>query len=133
MTFFNLKADSVAKEMGLRKEKKSLTYFIPATLHVNYTYNHSDRLTMVTGVKHMLNAAYIPRLYIKMVYYLKKNLIIVPTLAYGGFGRGDFELGIAKSFKDKLMISANLFYLEYFLLPKKSSGNGFNLSLTALF
>jgi hypothetical protein len=81
----------------------------------------------------MLNAAYIPRLYIKMVYYLKKNLIIVPTLAYGGFGRGDFELGIAKSFKDKLMISANLFYLEYFLLPKKSSGNGFNLSLTALF
>jgi hypothetical protein len=81
----------------------------------------------------MLNAAYIPRLYIKMVYYLKKDLIIAPILAYGGFGRGDFELGIIKSVKDKLMISANLFYLEYFLLPKKSSGNGLNLSLTALF
>jgi hypothetical protein len=131
--FSNLKADSVASDMGLQKEKKSFTFIIPATFQINYVYHYNDRLSLVAGIKHMVNAAYIPRVYIKPVYYLKKDLIIAPTIAYGGFGRGDFELGIAKSFKDKLMVSLNLFYLEYFLLPKKSSGNGLNLSLTKLF
>jgi hypothetical protein len=41
--FSNLKADSVAKEMGLKKEKKNINYFIPATFHVNYVYNHSEQ------------------------------------------------------------------------------------------
>jgi hypothetical protein len=131
--FTNLKTDSVAKSLGIQKEKKNITYLIPATVHLNYVYNYSDRLTLVGGIKHIINASYIPRLYVKSVYYLKKDLIIIPMLAYGGFGRADIELGISKSFRDKLMISANLFYLEYFVMPKKSSGNGLNLSVTKLF
>jgi hypothetical protein len=131
--FNNLKTDSVAKSIGLQKEKKNITYMIPATFHINYVYNYSDRLTLVGGVKHIINASYIPRVYIKSVYYLKKDLIIIPVLAYGGFGRADIEFGISKSFHDKLMISANLFYLEYFLMPKRSSGNGLSMSITKLF
>ncbi|MFL5731061.1 MAG: hypothetical protein ACJ75J_16355 [Cytophagaceae bacterium] len=131
--FSNIKADTIAQGMGLHKEKKNFGYVIPATFHVNYVYNYSDRLTLVGGIKQMINVAYIPRLYLKSVYYVKKDLAIIPMIAYGGFGRGDFELGVSKSFKDKLMVSVNLFYLEYFILPKKSSGNGFNFSLTKLF
>jgi hypothetical protein len=131
--FTNLKADSIAKSMGLQKGEKNITYIIPATLHLNYVYNYSDRLMLVAGAKHIINASYIPRLYVKSVYYLKKDLIVIPMLAYGGFGRADIELGISKSFRDKLMISANLFYLEYFVMPKKSSGNGLSVSITKLF
>jgi hypothetical protein len=131
--FNNLKTDSVAKNIGLQKEKKNITYMIPATIHVNYVYNYNDRLTLVGGIKHIINASYIPRVYVKSVYYLKKDLIIIPMLAYAGFGRADIEFGISKSFNDKLMVSANLFYLEYFLMPKKSSGNGLSLSVTKLF
>ncbi|HXA03061.1 MAG TPA: hypothetical protein VNW99_13795, partial [Cytophagaceae bacterium] len=131
--FTNLKADSIAKSMGLQKEKKNITYMIPATFHLNYVYHYNDRLTLVGGVKHIINASYLPRVYIKSVYYLKKDLVIIPMLAYGGFGRADFEFGISKSFHDKLMVSANLFYLEYFLMAKKSSGNGLSLSVSKLF
>ena len=131
--FTNLKTDSVAKSIGIQKEKKKITYMIPATVHLNYVYNYSDRLTLVGGIKHIINTSYIPRLYIKSVYYLKKDLIVIPMLAYGGFGRADIELGISKSFRDKLMISANLFYLEYFLMAKKSSGNGLSLSISKIF
>jgi hypothetical protein len=131
--FSNFKADSIAKDMGLSKERKNLSYLIPATFHLNYIYHYNDRLSLVGGIKHMINASYIPRFYLKSLYYLKNDLVIIPMIAYGGFGRGDFELGISKSFKDKLMVSVNMFYLEYFLLAKKSSGNGLNLSVTKLF
>jgi hypothetical protein len=131
--FTNMKGDTLAKNLGLNKEKKSVNFLIPATFHINYLYNYNNRLSFVGGIKYMINASYIPRLYLKSIYYIKKDLIIIPMFAYGGFGRADFELGIAKSFKDRLIISANLFYFEYLVLPKKSSGNGFNVSLTKVF
>jgi hypothetical protein len=131
--FTNIKADTLAKSMGLQKEKKNINFLTPATFHVNYLYHYNSKISFAGGIKYMINASYIPRLYVKTIYYLRKDLIIIPMVAYGGFGKADFELGIAKSFKDKLIISANLFYAEYLLLPKKTSGNGFHVSITKLF
>jgi hypothetical protein len=132
-TFTQIKADKIAGDLNISKQKKNITYFVPATIHLNYLHHLSDKLSMVAGVKYMLNANYIPRVYFKSIYYLKKNFIIAPSLAYGGFGRMDFEIGAAKSFRDTFIVSVNVFYLEYLLLPKKSSGHGFNFSLTKLF
>jgi hypothetical protein len=131
--FTNMKADTLAKSLGMNKENKTINFLIPATFHVNYLYNYNTRLSFVGGIKYMINASYIPRIYVKTIYYVKKDLILIPMVAYGGFGRADLELGVAKSFKDKLIVSLNLFYVEYLLLPKKSSGNGFNVSLTKVF
>jgi hypothetical protein len=131
--FSQIKADSIAEDLGIKGIEKDFTYTIPATFHVNYVHYLSEKITMVGGVKYMLRAAYIPRVYVKGLYYFNDNFFIAPVIAYGGFGRLDFELGAAKSFNDKLIISANAFYLEYVLLPKKSSGQGFNFSVTKLF
>ncbi|MBX9850945.1 MAG: hypothetical protein K2X86_04220 [Cytophagaceae bacterium] len=126
------KADSIAANLGIKKKKENLTYFIPASLHVNYLFRMTSSLSMVAGVKYYIKANYIPRIYVKSIYYLNNRFMIAPMIAYGGYGKLDFELGAAKSFKDSFIISANVFYLEYLLLPKKSAGHGFNFSLTKL-
>jgi len=131
--FSQIKADSIAGDLGVKRSEKDFTYTIPATFHVNYVRYLSEKITLVGGVEYMLRAAYIPRVYVKGLYYFKDDFFIAPVVAYGGFGRLDFELGAAKSFNNKLVISANAFYLEYVLLPKMSSGQGFNFSVTKLF
>ena len=130
--FTQIKADSIAASLGIKKKKENLTYFIPTSLHVNYMFNMTPKLSLVAGVKYYIKANYIPRIYVKSIYYLNNRFMIAPMIAYGGYGKLDFELGAAKSFKDSFIISANVFYLEYLLLPKKSAGHGFNFSLTKL-
>ena len=107
--------------------------FLPTTVHLNYLYKFSEKLTVAIGIKQMLNVSYKPRLYVKPIYYLNSSLIVAPTIAYGGFGGADLELGLAKKFNNHLLISANIFYIEYILLPKKTSGHGFNVSISKLF
>lgn len=131
--FSQIKVDSIAADLGIKGFEKDFTYTIPATFHVNYVRYLSEKITLVGGVKYMLRSAYIPRVYVKGLYYFSDDFFIAPVIAYGGFGRLDFELGAAKSFNGKLILSANAFYLEYLLLPKKTSGQGFNFSVTKLF
>jgi hypothetical protein len=131
--FTQTKADNIAQDMGLKKTEKSFTWFIPATIHLSYFYNFSEKLDFVAGVKYMLNAAYIPRVYVKGLYYINSGFLISPIIAYGGFGKLDLELAAAKKFGPRFMLGANIFYLEYFLLLRSSSGHGLNLSLTKLF
>jgi hypothetical protein len=132
-TFLQTRADSIAKNIGISKQNKGNTFFIPATFNISYIYDYSQKLDVAVGVRYIANAGYLPRVYVKGIYNLSKNFIIVPTLAYGGFGRMDFELGAAKSFKSDWIISANAFLFEYLILPTKTSGQGLNLSLTKLF
>jgi hypothetical protein len=131
--FTRIKADTIAAEFGAVRQEKDFTYWVPATFHANYVYHLADKATMVAGVKYMTSAGYLPRVYVKGIYYLKKDFFIAPMVAYGGFGKLDFELGAAKSFKDKFIISANVFYFEYLVMPKRTAGQGFNVSLTKLF
>lgn len=131
--FTRIQADSIAEDFGISREQKNFTYFVPATVHLNYARYLTEKITLVAGAKYMFNAGYVPRIYLKGIYYFGKSFFIAPTLAYGGFGKTDLELAAAKSFKDRFVISANLFYAEYLLLPKSTAGQGFNVSLTKLF
>ncbi|HEY8401238.1 MAG TPA: DUF5723 family protein [Cytophagaceae bacterium] len=131
--FTDLSADSLSEEFRVKKQTKGLTYFIPGNVHINYVATISEKLKIVAGANYYLSAAHIPKIYIKSVHNLSESFIVIPCIAYGGYGKADFELGAAKSFKNKLVVSANAFYLEYLAIPKKSSGHGVNFAITKLF
>ena len=131
--FTGLNADSISAQLGLAKNRKKVNTALPSQFGANYTYYFSPKFTLATGVKYVLSPAYVPRVYIKPIYNVSEGFSIIPTVAYGGFGGLDFELGVVKNFNDKLLISANLFYLEYLIAPTSSSGHGFNVSLFKTF
>jgi len=132
-SFVSTKADSIAKDLGVVKEQKGNTFFIPATFNVSYLYNCTDNISLQGSIRYMLNAGYLPRVSLKGILSLSKGFVVTPAIAYGGFGRMDFELGAAKLFKSDLAVSANLFLLEYVAWPKQSSGQGVNVSICKLF
>jgi len=121
------------QSMGLNKTVKDVTYMLPSTLHLAYYRHLTPKITLTGGVRQQFVAGYKPRVYGKLAYYIKKNFVVVPTLAYGGFGRADVELGISKSFSDHLILSTNLFWFEYLMLPDKTSGHGMSLAFSYYF
>jgi hypothetical protein len=125
--------DSIAKAAGINIKTENKTMFLPTTFHINYVFSPNKKFSRTVGVRYMLTAGYIPRVYVREADYLGKGFTLVNTLDYGGFGRLDYELGFLKKFKNSFIISANFFAFEYLVLPAKSSGNGFNFGLTKLF
>jgi hypothetical protein len=122
--------DSVMQKFGLEKKKSAFNYFLPTTLHVGISRDLNEKLTWALGCKYTVAPGYIPRVYTRLAYYVAPQFTVVPSLAYGGFGRFDVELGLAKSFKEKYFISTNLFWLEYLTLPEQSSGHGMSLAFS---
>lgn len=124
---------TVFENMGLSKTVKDVTYMLPAILHVSYYRHVSPKVSLTGGVRQQFVQGYLPRVYGKLAYYLKKDFVFVPTIAYGGFGRADIELGIAKTFSDHLLVSTNVMWFEYFAAPDKTSGHGMTLAFSYYF
>jgi hypothetical protein len=129
----NITIDSVANTLGVNVSTKNVLMFLPSTFHVNYVIAPNKRFNRTIGVRYMLTAGYIPRVYLREADFLGKGFTLVNTFSYGGFGRLDYEVGMMKKFKNSFIISVNLFAFEYLVLPAKSSGNGVNFGLTKLF
>jgi hypothetical protein len=125
--------DSIAKAAGIKITTQNRTMFLPTTFNINYVFSPNKKFSRTVGVRYMLTTGYIPRVYVREADFLGKGFTLVNSLAYGGFGRLDYELGLLKKFKNSFIISVNLFAFEYLVLPGKSSGNGFNFGLTKLF
>ena len=125
--------NTILENMGITKEVKDMTYMLPATLNIAYYRHMNPKLTLSGGVRQQFVAGYVPRVYAKAAYYIKKDFVIVPTLAYGGFGRADVELGISKSFADHIILSTHLQWFEYLAAPAKTSGQGMSLAFSYYF
>lgn len=121
------------KNMGLNKTVQDVTYWLPSTLHLSYYRHLSPKITLTGGVRQQFVHGYKPNVYGKLAYYMNKKFVLIPMLSYGGFGRADVQLGIAKSFSNHLLISTNLLWFEYFAMPNKSSGHGMSVALSYYF
>jgi hypothetical protein len=119
--------------LGLTKVNKDVTYMLPATLNVSYYRNISAKVSFSGSVRQQFVYGYKPRVSAKLAYYLKKDFVLIPTIAYGGFGRADIELGVAKTFAERLIVSANLMWFEYLVLPNSTSGNGMSVAFSYYF
>lgn len=122
--------DSVMQKFGLDKKRKAFNYMLPTTFHIGISRDISKKLTWALGCKYTVSPGYIPRVYTRLAYYVAPQFTVVPSISYGGFGRFDVELGLAKSFKEKYFISTNLFWLEYLTLPEQSSGHGMSIAFS---
>jgi len=126
--------DSIAAATGINISKGSTTtMLLPITFHANYCMMPNKKFTRTIGLKYIAAPGYIPKVYLRETDFLGYGFSLVNTFSYGGFGRLDYELGLMKKIKNSCIISLNLFAFEYLVLPQKSSGNGVNIGVIALF
>lgn len=133
LTLDPINLENLLGGVGISKKVEDVTYWLPSTLHVSYFRHISSKITLSGGVRQQFVHGYKPKVYGKLAYYLNKQFVLIPKVSYGGFGRADVELGIAKSFSKQLLISTNLFWFEFLALPEKTSGHGMSVALSYYF
>lgn len=129
----NINIDTLSQKLKATKTTERITSTLPATFLLNYSYQWRSNFRVFLLAKHLTQGAYIPKITLRGQYTFGKSWHIIPSISYGGFGRQAIELGVIKSFRKAFVVSANLFCLEYLILPKQTGGGGLNFSLIKLF
>jgi hypothetical protein len=129
----DMSADSMAASVGIKSSVKNQWMWLPARINFSWRYSASEKMTHQVLLRHCFAPGYIPRLQYRNILALHKSFSLVNSVAYGGFGRGDYELGGLVRIQDFWLVSANLHLAEYVVMGKKSSGNGFSLGVTGMF
>lgn len=126
--------EDLATNLNAEQKNKNEIKMLPLSIHLNY-FHKIDRYQtiLIPGAKYMLNAAYIPKFYLKAAIFPCKGFMITPKLAYGGFGRLNYGLGLSKSFRKSWMLSLQSNYLAGFVNPDKTRGQGLQLVLSTRF
>lgn len=129
----NINIDSASQKLNMPKTTASVLQLLPNNFLINYSYQATQRVRVFVGAKYISLTSYIPRLTIRSQISFAKTWHVIPSISYGGFGNQALELGLMKTFKKTFIVSANLFCIEYLLLPKQSGGCGLNISVAKIF
>lgn len=125
--------DTIMNQMGIVKQKQSFSRMLPSTFHLSAVHHFNKKWSLAGGMKYMSTPGYLPRVYVKPIYYFNDHLLVSSTLAYGGFGKADVIVSAGWKYQNKLMLSLDAFFLEYLIAPSKTCGNGLQFSITGLF
>jgi hypothetical protein len=125
--------DTIMKQIGINKQKQSFSRMLPTTMHISIVHHLNKKWSIAGGAKYMFAPGYIPRVYVKPIYYLSDQMLVSSTLAYGGYGKADVILSCGWKYSNKLMVSIDALFLEYMIAPNSTSGNGIQFSITGLF
>lgn len=119
--------------LGVESNESTSTYISTASIHINYLHHISNKVYAYAGVRQLFPAPYIPLFYIKPYYKVKTYLELGPSISYGGFGNTDIGLSFKGKIANKFYYTYDFLFLEDFIIKDKSTGQGFNFSLSAIF
>lgn len=126
-------ADSLTNEVGVAGNNEKKSYFLPTRINLNYVYYGPGKLFFITGAEIVLNAGYLPRVYLRPVYRISKNIFAHVELAAGGYGRLDAEFGVAGYMGYGFSGFVNIFAAEAIIAPSRTSGQGLEFALIKTF
>lgn len=131
---------SIANGVGIQEvfdieeQQESYNYVLPFLIRANYTHHLTDRWAVLTGIHYRYDKNYIPRFFVKPSFsFNKETSRIAPLLSYGGFSAFDVGVSFYQKIRSGIYLTADVLYLESFLIPNQSASQGFNLGVYSKF
>ena len=95
-----------------------------------YIYEFDEKLTLMGGFRHRINANYMMYSYVSSFYKISETITLQNTLAYGGYGRHvNFGAGIDMKIAQKWGIVLYSDALEGFIIPSKTTAKSIYFSI----
>lgn len=98
----NISRDSLLNLVSTQRSKGGYSIALPTSLNVFYTKNLNNRITIDVGGHYKILANYFSYLYTNLHYKFKSELVVQTHFAYGGYGRFNTGLVVAKKFKERV-------------------------------
>lgn len=118
--------DSLLDYISTKKGKGGYAIALPTAISINYHHTFSEKVAAVFGLRHRILANYFPLLYANIQYQINPKLIVQGNVIYGGYGKLNAGLTIAKQIKNNFQIIVGTNHLGVYILPSATySNNGF--------
>lgn len=106
---------------------------LPTTFLIIHKIRFSDLFEFTTGFRHLFNANYKPYLFTEGTFYIHKNFDATAHLGFGGYGKLTGGLSVNLRIKEHFSMKLGSNYIQAYVSPKKSLGQGAYVSLSYKF
>ena len=122
----NLSKDSIINSISNSSKKGDYSMALPTAVHLTYTKVFNAKWKMNAGVYAKILSNYSPYLYLNAYHYFNPTIAVKAQLAYGGYGKINTGISLAKSFKNSFNIFIGTNNIDAFVVPSKFySSSGF--------
>jgi len=125
--------DSIFEAISNTKQKADYAIALPTAFHIVYTKELSDKLKANVGLYYKILSSYFPLLYANAIYYANPNFAIKTQLAWGGYGKYNVGLSLAKSIKNSFQLFIGTNNIEGFIMPNNAYSNSGFIGLKKYF
>ncbi|MBL4667654.1 MAG: hypothetical protein JKY30_00105 [Flavobacteriales bacterium] len=125
--------DSLINSITTSDKKRDYSIALPTAININYTKIINEKWKINIGLYHKILSNYFPLISTNYYYYFNKKFVVKAHLSYGGYGKLNTGLALAKSVSRYFDIFIGTNNLEAYVVPSTSySSSGF-LGLKAYF
>lgn len=118
-----LSKDSILDIISTNREKADYAIALPTAVHLTYSKQLSNKIIGSLGVYHKILSSYLPLIYANINYSINPTFVIKSQLSWGGYGKYNVGLYLAKSIKNSFQLFVGTNNLEGFVIPSKAYGN----------
>lgn len=118
-----LSKDSIINTVATTNIKDDYSIALPTALNVNYTKQFNEKWKANLGLYHKILSNYFPLIYSNVYYYFNKKFSAKIQLAYGGYGKFNSGVALAKSFSKRFSCYIGTNNIEGFIMPDKAFTN----------
>jgi len=118
-----LSKDSIIDIISTDRSKASYATALPTALHIIYTKKLNSKLVGNLGLYYKILVNYFPYIYANTTYYINPTFAVKTQLAWGGYGKYNIGLSVAKSIKNSWQLILGTNNLEGYVVPTKAFSN----------
>jgi hypothetical protein len=133
--YLDLKSEQDFKE-GFKenKQSKSVTTALPFRFNLSYERTITpEKLTMALGAEYILNSDFIPLISLTTNYFISSRFHAGIILQYGGYGGFHGGIHFDKDFGKGFILTAGTAYLDGYVMPSSSTGQGAYAGIKKIF
>ncbi|MEO5570972.1 MAG: DUF5723 family protein [Bacteroidia bacterium] len=133
--FLDVKSEQDFKD-GFKENKqaKSFTTMLPFRLNLSYEFTIiPDKLTEAIGVQYIFNSDYTPLVFASCDYLFNRKTQAGIYLQYGGYGGFHAGIHFDKDFGKGFILSLGSAYLDGYIAPSSSAGQGAYAGIKKIF
>jgi hypothetical protein len=125
--------DSIINSISNQNKKADYSIALPTAIHINYTKELSNTSKIDVGVYYKILSNYSPLIYANYYHYFNEKFLAKTQVSYGGYGKINLGIALAKSFGNYFNIFIGTNNIESFIVPNMSYSNSGFIGLKKYF
>jgi len=125
--------DSLINSVSEINQKSDYSIALPTAININYTKVLNNKWKLNFGIYHKILSNYFPFIYTNMYYYVNNKFVVKAHVSYGGYGKLNTGLALAKSINKYAEIFIGTNNIETFIVPESSYNNSGFIGIKSYF